>query len=196
MAHHVYQTDAIVLSASPEGEASGYFKLLTRELGLVGGTAQSVRAEKSKLRYGLQEYSRSSVSLVRGKDRWRIVNAVPVENFYFAYGKDKAKMAACARISALVKKLVAGEGRNEPLFDEVLSVLSFLEEPLDREELASVQLVSALRILRLLGYGSPDPSLEPFALGSGWDRSALAAFGPHAKEARAAIRRALSATHL
>lgn len=196
MAYHVYQTEGIVLSSSPEGEASRYCRVFTRELGLVGGTAQSVRREVSKLRYGIQDYSRSRFSIVRGKEKWRIVNAVPVENYFHMFRSDRDKLRAFARIISLLRKLLAGEGRNEPLFDEVVGAFGFLARPLSRQELVSFQLIEALRILGHLGYGVEDERLSRYARGSAWDASDLAAFAPLAKDARAAIRKALSATHL
>src|SRR4051812_15310479 len=98
MAYHIYRTEGIVLRGSPDGESNKYLSVYTRELGLVGATARSVRKAESKLRYGLQEYSISTVSLVRGRDVWRITNAVPISNIYADLKNDKAKFHAAARI--------------------------------------------------------------------------------------------------
>jgi hypothetical protein len=81
--YHKHTTRAFVLSVSPSGEKNHFITLFTREFGMIRAKAQSVRVSDSKLRYALQEYSYIEVSLVKGKDIWRITNALPIYNIYF-----------------------------------------------------------------------------------------------------------------
>src|SRR5665213_2708544 len=69
-----YHTEALVLGSRESGEADKVFALFTRDFGLVRARASSVRSESSKMRYALQKYSRASISLVRGKRGWRILD--------------------------------------------------------------------------------------------------------------------------
>jgi hypothetical protein len=81
--YHKHTTHAFVLDVSTSGEKNHFVTLFTREFGMIKAKAQSVRVMDSKLRYALQEYSYIEVSLVKGKDIWRITNALPIYNFYF-----------------------------------------------------------------------------------------------------------------
>ncbi|HFC76631.1 MAG TPA: hypothetical protein ENJ27_00135 [Candidatus Moranbacteria bacterium] len=83
--HNIYNTEGIVLSSFGVGEANKFFHIFTRELGLIQATAQSVRELKSKNRYGLQDFSVSDFSLVRGRDIWRITNVLSQENLFFLF---------------------------------------------------------------------------------------------------------------
>lgn len=87
MAHHIYTTEGFVLDSLPFGEGNSFIYLFTRDLGLVGASARSVRDIKSKLRYGLQTFCRSTVSLVRGKNEWKVTSALPKKNFYYIFSQ-------------------------------------------------------------------------------------------------------------
>ena len=76
MLHHIYHTEGFVLSGQSVGEANKYFRIFTKDFGMVGAMAQGIRLLQSKLRYSLQDYSYSKISLVRGKQVWRIVGAI------------------------------------------------------------------------------------------------------------------------
>jgi recombinational DNA repair protein (RecF pathway) len=67
----IHRTEGYVLKSSSQGEANRRIDLLTKELGLIRGTAQGVRYLKSKLRYSLTDFARVDIALVRGKDTWR-----------------------------------------------------------------------------------------------------------------------------
>src|SRR3954464_15134396 len=79
MAHHIYTTPGFIIHSAPQSESGKYFLVFTRDLGMVGATAQGVRLSQSKLRYYTQDYSFSLFSLVRGKDVWRMVGAKEIE---------------------------------------------------------------------------------------------------------------------
>ena len=187
-----YQTDAIIVGARESGEADKTFALYTRDFGLVRARATSVRSEKSKMRYALQAYSRAYVSLVRGKSGWRAAGA---SASFSAIDKDPKGVAAFARISDLVLRLVAGEEQNAYLFE----TLSFAHEALMCERVeahATIEIVAAARILYALGYISSE-ALET-AL---FTHTAYA--DDHLREAEAlqdqllaSINRAIAQTHL
>jgi DNA repair protein RecO (recombination protein O) len=187
-----YQTDAIVIAARESGEADKTLALYTRDFGLVRARATSVRSERSKMRYALQSYARANVALVRGKSGWRAAGASASTT---TAGKDGAGIAAFARISELVVKLVAGEDHDEYLFD----ALAQAHEALMRERVeavATIEIVAVARILYALGYLSAE-ALET-AL---FTHTAYAE--PHLREAEviqdallSSINRALSQTHL
>jgi len=75
MAHHVYTTEGFLVHSQPSGEAGKFFLVFSRELGMVGATAQGVRLSQSKLRYYTQDFYYGLYSFVRGKDVWRMTGA-------------------------------------------------------------------------------------------------------------------------
>lgn len=197
MAYHIYQTEGLVLRGVPEGESSKYVEIFTKDLGLIGAHARSVREERSKLRFALQDYSHSRIALVRGKHGWKIVNAAPNDNYFERMRSDQHRLSSFVRIAGLVRKLVAGEERNEKLYATFMGAIEFLaSEVVVRRDFAPVQIVAALRILHHLGYGVTHPELARLASEARWDRITLDRALALRAEADRQIRDSLSETHL
>lgn len=156
MAYHVYTTPGIVLKSVPFGEAHKYFYILTRDIGLVIASAQSVRQEKSKLSSGLEDFGFSHFSFVKGKNSWKLTSALSIENFY-RFLKKKDQKLVVAKLFNLLCRLVTGEERNSELFKTVESFLFFLRlyHDLDRSSLQASEMWVVLKILYLLGFVSP-----------------------------------------
>ncbi len=160
MSYSVYTTPALVLSTRNMGEANRMYTLLTRDVGTINATAQSVRLEKSKLRYSLQLLSFSEVSLVRGRGGWRVTNAYAQSNLFFEF-KESKKQDLAIKISRLLRRLLAGESPDPDLFRVVtdgFEVLYVLRE----EEVADFELVFVMKILASLGYGTGLKELHNF----------------------------------
>ena len=151
--HHIYNTEGIILSSFEVGEANKLFSVFTRELGLVQATAQSVRKINSKNRYGLQDFSISDFSFVRGKNIWRIINASSKKNLFFSLKEESYKKDFLFNIVILLKQFLTGEEKNEILFDIIFNSLNFLEENSFKEdELENFILLTKIRVLHNLGY--------------------------------------------
>jgi DNA repair protein RecO len=163
MAHHIYTTDAFVLDSQLSGEADRFYTLFTKELGLIRATARGVRLQKSKLKYSLQDFSRSRISLVRGKDVWRITSARIEESLFTRYREDKAVLHLIAQLSALLKRLLGGEEKNELLFSMIAEGIAFLEQKkYETHELKLLEIIMVLRILNNLGYLRHVQEFKPF----------------------------------
>jgi DNA repair protein RecO len=163
MSHHIYTTPAVVLESFPGREADRRYTLFTREFGIIRATATGVRQSTSKLRYALQEFSVLDVSLVRGREWWRITNASAGENLFWRERKNQAVVEAVARIFRLLIRLVPGEEKNELLYDEISRALDFLSKhELSGEDVAAFEQVMVLRVLRDLGYVGEDAKLTEF----------------------------------
>jgi len=150
MAYHIYHTEAIVLATRDFSEADKIFFLLTEQFGLVAASARGVRLLSSKLRYALREKSVCLVDLVRGRDMWRIVNAYPSD-------KSPARLSPAGalflgRMSALVLRLVRGEGRNTSLYAVVREALSFAAGDMPEGEMLRAEAAAGAKILHALGY--------------------------------------------
>jgi DNA repair protein RecO (recombination protein O) len=146
-----YQTDALVLGSRELGEADRVYTLYTKGFGLVRARASSVRSEKSRMRYALQNYARANAALVKGKRGWRLAGATAVAN---ASG-DPRGIAAFARISELVVRLVNGEEKSEYLFAALAEAHgALMQEKCDA--FGTIEIVCVARILFVLGYISTE----------------------------------------
>ncbi|MDD5318714.1 MAG: recombination protein O N-terminal domain-containing protein, partial [Candidatus Pacebacteria bacterium] len=168
MSHHIYQTDGFILKSREAKDANRFYQIFTRDLGLIGASAQGVRLLKSKLRYSLHSFAYSHLSLVRGREVWRITSAGRIENIYKDLGPETPqpeRFLLVERIFSLLDRLLTGEEKNEPLFEAVLGLINFLkidEAKVDKvdsalfsaDELRSIETISVMRILYFLGYFS------------------------------------------
>lgn len=170
MSHEIYTTEGFILDSFDVGEADKFFRIFTRELGLVEAVAQGVRKIESKNRYGLQDFSVSNFSLVQGREVWRITNVAPIENSYFIFYnskstvKDKEKFNSIINIFSLLKKLIHGEEKNEELFDLVFEAIDFLKNnDLDKNGLENFDIIVSIKILNNLGYFDKRSQKDIFA---------------------------------
>ncbi len=146
-----YHTEAIVLGNTERGEADRTIALMTRDFGLVRARASAVRSERSKMRYASQNYSLSVVSLVKGKRGWRVAGA---SARVLAVGSVSG-VSAFARISELTLRLVAGEEKNEYLY-EVLAEAHRVLMDTNVQAVPTIEIVSVARVLYALGYISAE----------------------------------------
>jgi len=151
VSYHIYTTRGVVLSERPVREADRIYTIMTRDLGLVQATALGVRKEASKLRGALEPFVLSKISLVRGKEHWRITSAECIRSI--------SPTPAIARPLVLLEKLVRGEASHPELFDAVEDALLFYPEhgrgtPEPYDEMFEIRLVS--RVLFHLGYLKED----------------------------------------
>lgn len=157
MSHNLYKTEALILKGSNIGEANKYIDLLTRDMGRIRAVARSVREEKSKLRFCLQDFSLINVSLIRGRDVWRIVGAQERNDFNILLTQNRLKLGSIARVSSLIRRLLIGEEKNEELFDIISNTLLFLKNnEVEESMLNNLECLIVLRILHNLGYIAKD----------------------------------------
>lgn len=158
MAHHIHHTEGYILGSAGVGEANRYIIIFTRELGVIGAVAQSVRRIESKLRYALQDFSHARIDVVRGKQSWRITSAQALHDLD-AIHTDQAKLRPYVRTLMLVRRLCSGEEPNEELFSMIGDAFGFLvTHTLMHEALEGWELVVSIRILHNLGYLSGQSS--------------------------------------
>lgn len=116
-------------------------------------SAKSVREERSKHRYALQECSRVRVTLVRGKSGWKVTGAEAICNYYSVQTTREGR-ALVRDVVKLVTRLVRGEEAHPELFDETVECLTEFKTGLEQVTL----LLYSLRILHALGYLAPAES--------------------------------------
>ena len=149
----MYTTDAIVCGGRSRNTTDRIVWLFTREAGMVPAIAKGVREEKSKLRYALQDFSLTNVSLVRGRHDWRITGADAEANLY--YHLDSRDMRATVmRVLQMLRRILPGEEAHPRLFDLVTDGLRTCAAAECSDEL--FEQVLTLRVLYALGYIAPD----------------------------------------
>lgn len=174
--YHLYHTPALVLGSSPTGEGSKVVHLFTRELGLLAARAQGARLLRAKLRYHLTDFSYTDAWLVRGREVWRLANAVSRANFFSTLSKNPPPppsfikgggagggfsshhaRTVLARAALLLRRLLPPEEKHEKIFDAFVSCAALLQKKsCTPNELHDIEILLALRILFHLGYlGEP-----------------------------------------
>lgn len=148
--HQIYSTPAFVVHTTPHGEASKFLILFTRDFGMIGAVAQGIRLTQSKLRYHVQDFSFCLVSLVRGKEVWRLTGAQEIED----HGRVRDLHI---KILKLLKRLLQGEEKNEKLFEIVKKLY---ETDIKTEDYEVVECLTVLRVLNSLGYISSNDLTE------------------------------------
>lgn len=197
MAHHIYHTDAIVLGGTNIGESHRLISIITHDVGFVRAFAKSVRGEHSKLRFCLQDFSRVQVSLVRGRQVWRITGATEHYNVYHILSRDNEKLVLLARIRALLNRLLHGEEKNEYLFNATAVFFDALrDDTLSIADLKALELITVLRILNSLGYLAHDIQFSAYVGGIALNGALLESVARIRSQAVNAINRALTASHL
>ena len=152
MSYVTYTTEALVCGSYEQNIADKSFLLFTREAGMLFATARSVRAEGSKQRYALQEFSQIRVSLIKGKQGWRVGSVEAVKNDFSAVTTREAR-ASIIRLYKLLRRFIRGEEASVELYDFVIEALAKIaDESVNRKLL---DLYIHCRVLLLLGYVDP-----------------------------------------
>ncbi|MCK4386698.1 MAG: DNA repair protein RecO [Candidatus Pacebacteria bacterium] len=201
--HHIYQTEGIILGSANFGEANKHLFILTKDFGLIKVAAQGLRRQKSKLRCSLQDFSLSELSLVRGRNIWRITNAAHKQNFYNSLSADTEKLTVALQMLILLKKLLPGESPNQTLYKIIKQALLFLErEQICSADIGAFENIILIRILRNLGYFDEQKEINNRAVYKNFlksfecDRALLDEMNKIKPDAIRDINNALAATHL
>lgn len=154
-----YHTRGIVISGRPDGNDSRTINAFTENFGLIFAKAQGARTLHSKMRAGLQDFSLSEFSLIRGKSGWKIVSVRPEKNFFELLRSDDDKLKIAGNILNLVKKLVSEETHSSGLFAIVSNFFDFLILA-EEKNVALAECLTLMRILHILGYMKSDPEIS------------------------------------
>ena len=195
--HTLYSTECIVLGGVDSGEGSKYISLFTKDIGLVRAVAKSVREEKSKLRYCLQDFSCTYATLVRGKEVWRITGAEERYNLHNELKGESEKIFTITQILNLLQRLVHGEEKNEYLFDTLSCGFEFIKtEKMDRDALKNFEHLVVLRVLYSLGYIAKENNFTELLRLTEINEELLSDTLSRRKDIIFAINRALKEAHL
>lgn len=192
--HTIFQTEAFVLKSTPLGEANKQLDLFTKDFGLIRGSAQGVRYLKSKLRYSLTDFSYCNVSLVRGKEFFRVTTASKIGDVTKDIESVEAK-ESMYRIFALLRRLLQGEESHPELFLNVQKTFEAMKTS-TKEASGIIEEVSVLRTLYLLGYVKEDKDFMKLIKSYDFNEEILSISLVDRKKVVNEINRALNASNL
>jgi len=188
---------AIVVRSRNSGENGKIFSLFCRELGLIKAHAQGVRKANSKLGGHLTDFTLTKVSLVRGKNFWRLTGATTEKNYFQIFKNEPLKLRTISNVVHLLERLLHGEEKSEILFDLVKGGFDFLENlSVEKSLILAFETALVLRILHRLGYVQEHQHISPFAETSNWNEKLLIVIQPKIPHLITVINQSLHESHL
>ena len=195
--YSIYTTEGLILKSAARGEADRFYTILTRDLGLIRAEGKGVRKIDSKLRYALQDYSLVKLSLVRGREKWRIANGSLVRNIFADLRGEISSRALLARAGSLISRLVVGEEPNGQLYENVRNSALFLADVHPTGAvLKNTEYLLVLRILHSLGYLGEAPDWSAFTSSPIFETELLMRMEESKRQAILTINKSLKESHL
>ena len=189
MSYKTYTTEAIVCGSRMNNTSDKSFLLFTRDAGMLWATAKSVREERSKQRFALQDFSLMKVSLIRGKSGWRIGSAESEINF-FSRSIEKERRTAVTQLIRLLRQFLHGEVTHLDLFADTKEVLLRLTSA-ETKDIERLSAIYTLRLLHRLGYVANEVDLSEYLTNQAWWE-----LPPLPAKAQKAIENAKAVSHL
>ena len=149
MSYVTYTTEALVCGSFDQNTSDRSFLLFTRDAGMLYATARSVREEVSKQRHALQDFSRIRVSLIKGKQGWR-VGSVEAEHNDFSAAVDREVRGSVVLIYRLLRRYIRGEEAYSDLYDFTIHALEAIAQTQPNRRLLDLYIQT--HILSMLGY--------------------------------------------
>ena len=157
MSYATYTTEALVCGSYASNTSDKSYLLFTKEAGMLFAGARSVREERSKQRYALQDLSLIRVSLIKGKSGWRIGSVEALGNPFLRANSRRERSCALFVINQL-RRYVHGEVSLPSVYDDALELLSLAE--VDEAAFVVYERLFLLRLLAHLGYIALEPSYQ------------------------------------
>ncbi len=161
MSYKTYTTEAIVCGSRLNNTSDKAFLLFTRDAGMIWATARSVREERSKQRYALQDFALVRASLVKGKTGWKVGSIECVKNYFTEASDSKQKRISVAAIIKLIRQFVHGEVGYPDIFDDTKSSLATILSSSDIKD-DQIENIFSLRLLHKLGYIAESNGIEQY----------------------------------
>ena len=155
MSHPIITTRAIVLSNRIGGENATFLDMWTEELGRITAVAVGLQKLASKLKFGLQEYSVSNVSLIQGRQGWKLITAEPRYSFFYEQETSKEKESLINFFSFVIRFLPPEEN-NQHIFSILTTLLE--KKNMSTNDAKALQAL----LLFVLGYLSPRNEFDTF----------------------------------
>lgn len=157
MSYTIFTTDSFIIKARQSKDADLSLLIFTKDFGLISATAKSARLAKSKLRHALQTLSFSSVSLVRGREIWRVTSAKKYASLY-----DKRLpiqyRTLFSRILKFVERFCPKEVVEYHIYEDLKKISAFIfkreadKVPVSEKDIEILELIMMVKVLNKLGY--------------------------------------------
>jgi recombinational DNA repair protein (RecF pathway) len=182
----IHTTRGFIIGSFQKGEADKLIYIFTRDFGLIIASEQSIRLERSKLRYSTQDYTLGTFSFVQGREFYRLTSAIShiplkltapdLQDTAFSSISDSPnsskgsflKASLIVRIASLLKRFLNGEQSHPDLFDCVEKGITFISGDnaklieLSSSRLKCFESLFVARILNRLGYIGNDADLNGY----------------------------------
>ena len=149
MSYQTYTTEAIVCGTFNRNTADRSYLLFTKEAGMLYAEARSVREERSRQRFALQDFSLVRVSLIKGKATWKI-GSIEVKMNFFMLATDKAARGSVVSLTRFLRRFYGTQEAAPALFDYMVSALECTASTLKEREF--VEKVIQAHCFLSLGY--------------------------------------------
>jgi recombinational DNA repair protein (RecF pathway) len=182
-----------VCGSSHHNTSDKNYLLFTKDAGMVFASARSVREERSKQRYALQDFSHIRISLLKGKHGWRIGS---VESFGnpFLRAESRAERGYINFLVGALRRYVHGE---IPVPRAYTDLEWIFEHPqLLQESGIRIQQLFLLRLLSELGYIAPEALWEGLLSASTLSDASAAYTSTMEGAIERAIKAGIQASHL
>lgn len=190
MAYKMYITEALVCASKSSNTSDRSYLLFTKDAGMLWASAKSVREERSKHRYALQDFSIVRVSLVRGKSGWRVTGSEAIRNLYFE-AQSRETRTLVRNVLRFLKRLLHGESPVPQVYEDAVALLE-----LSSSDPLRLETVFALRTLHALGYIAKEELFETLLAASTLEDAYKAAEEDLPERSKKTITEALEASHL
>lgn len=192
--NHVYNTLAFVLKSFPINESNKKLVLLSRDFGVMRVNAQAVRKMESKLRPMIQDYSLAEFSVVQGNQGWRLINSANSENLRTVFSKEK--FVVLVKVFVLIDRFIPEEDGDGNIFSVVENFVNFLKEnEMTSRQLEGLEILTALKILEMLGYLENKKNLRDIVAGD-FSIESIDQILKHKAESVRMVNQAIKESHL
>lgn len=203
MAYRIYTTDSFVIKNSPSKDADVSLLLFTEQFGLLYAAAKSARAGMSKLKASLQTTNFSSISMVKGREVWRVTNA---KKHIALYDKRiPPELRICfVKLLEHIARFCPKEVPESEIFSDLKSIAAFvflefasLQSPEHPGHISACEQWFLLRLLYNLGYIQSTPTIHQILIQTiSHDQLAYLVDESVSQEVKKIIEHAIAQSHL
>jgi DNA repair protein RecO (recombination protein O) len=147
-------TSGIILKKINIGEADASFIIYTRDFGKIRAIAPGVKKEKAKLKGHLEKMNAADISLVAGKNGFRLISAL-MKNHFGQIRKNFHTLQAAEYCLSFYDSLIMEGEKDEALWGLLYDSLLFLDKNfgLSGDEYGRFISLFEKRFIELSGYG-------------------------------------------
>ncbi len=150
MSYQTYITEGLICGSFNSNTADKSYLLFTKLAGMIYASARSVREERSRQRFALQDFGVVTISLIKGKTGWRI-GSVQSEGNLFVAAPNRLVRGSVVRMFKFLRRFAGAEVPEPVLYDEFCTGVTYLTKATLENRTLIEELLQA-RMLYHLGY--------------------------------------------